>query len=324
MIGRLIEIAEDGRYLHAERGFLVVQHKSVEKGRIPLDDIMAVIASGHGLVVSQELLVRLAERNAVFVLCSKRHEPVGVLWSVDGFHRQAARMDAQLASKLPLRKRLWQSLIKSKIAHQASLLDAWDLAPAGLLRLQAKVRSGDPDNIEAQAARRYWSTLFGSGFKRDREAEGANALLNYGYTVLRSATARFVVAAGLHPTVSLHHSNQLNPMRLVDDLIEPFRPFVDAAVRQLVSMDKLEVNAETKRHLAMLLYADHETARGTSPLIQSIERLCISLALVFLGERKELELPPPPTKLHWRGLIRVGADRDLAIGVPDHVDDGDV
>lgn len=324
MIGRLIEIAEDGRYLNAERGFMVIQHKGVEKGRIPLDDVMAVIASGHGLVVSQELLVRLAERNAVFVLCSRRHEPVGALWSVDGFHRQAARMGAQLAAKLPLRKRLWKNLIRSKIAHQASLLEAWDLDGIGLKRLHGKVRSGDPENIEAQAARRYWSALFGPRFKRDRAAEGANALLNFGYTVLRSATARFVVAAGLHPTVSLHHANQLNPMRLVDDLIEPFRPYVDGAVRSLVEQDTLEVNAKTKRLLAMLLYTDHETARGTSPLIQSIERLCVSLAQVFLGERKTLELPEPPSKLDWQAMMQVGARRDVAVGIPDHVDDGDV
>jgi CRISP-associated protein Cas1 len=233
-------------------------------------------------------------------------------------------MDAQLASKLPMRKRLWQTLIKCKIAHQASLLEAWNFDSVGLKRLHGKVRSGDPENIEAQAARRYWSTLFGTGFKRDREADGANALLNYGYTVLRSATARFVVAAGLHPTVSLHHANQLNPMRLVDDLIEPFRPYVDGTVRTLVEQGKLDVNAETKRALAMLLYTDHETTRGISPLIQSIERLCVSLALVFLDERKALDLPEPPSKIDWQTMMHVGARHDVTVGVPDHVDDGDV
>lgn len=324
MIGRIIEIAQDGRYLHAERGFLVIKEGQNEVGRIPLDDIAAVIGSGHGQVLTQELLVRLAERNAVYVCCSSRHEPVAMLWSVDGFHRQAGRMDAQLAAPKPLLKRLWQSIVRAKLTQQAAVLDAWGVPSPPVTALIPKVRSGDPDNIEAQAARRYWTLLFGENFRRDRTANDENALLNYGYTILRSATARAIIGAGMHPTVPLHHQNQMNSMRLVDDLMEPFRPIVDCAVRSLTALGTKSVSPDTKRQLALLLYKDMPTEKGQSPLAQCIERLCTSLAQVFEAERKELEFPFTLSAVELRNLVQVETSYDMAIELPDHVDDGDV
>lgn len=324
MIGRIIEVAQDGRYLHAERGFLVIKDGQEEAGRVPLDDIAAVIGSGHGLVLTQELLVRLAERNAVYVCCSNRYEPVAMLWSVDGFHRQAGRMDAQLAAPKPLLKKLWQTVVRAKLTQQAAVLEAWGAPTAPILALMPKVRSGDPDNIEAQAARRYWTLLFGESFRRDRAANDENALLNYGYTILRSATARAVIGAGLHPTVPLHHQNQLNSMRLVDDLMEPFRPLVDCAVRSLTALGETSVTAGTKRQLALLLYKDMPSPAGQSPVIQCIERLCVSLAQVFEGEREQLEFPLTLSALELRNLVRAETTDDLAVELPDHVDDGDV
>jgi CRISPR-associated endonuclease cas1, NMENI subtype len=163
--------------------------------------------------------------------------------------------------------------------------------------LVRKVRSGDPDNIEAQGARRYWGLLFGDGFKRDQKADGVNALLNYGYTILRATTARAVIAAGLHPSIGLHHSNDANAMRLVDDLMEPFRPMVDLKVRGLIRQGLFEVTPETKKALALVMCADMQTSAGATPIMVCTQRLAVSLAQVFLGERQELDLPLPGSSL---------------------------
>src|SRR5690606_34431114 len=144
---------------------------------------------------------------------------------------------------------------------------------------------GDPGNLEAQGARRYWGLLFGDGFRRDQGAGGLNSLLNYGYTILRSATARAVVGAGLHPSIGLFHSNAGNPMRLVDDLIEPFRPVIDLRVWLLQKQGEMEVTPATKRALVQTLYDDMLTDAGATPVSVCIQRTAVSLAQVYLGER---------------------------------------
>jgi CRISPR-associated protein Cas1 len=159
--------------------------------------------------------------------------------------------------------------------------------------LAARVKSGDPENLEAQGARRYWTLLFGDAFRRDQNAGGTNGLLNYGYTVLRATTARAVVAAGLHPGIGLHHSNDNNAMRLVDDLMEPFRPMIDLKVWQLKRNGETEVSPETKRALVRTLYDDMQTDTGATPVMVCAQKLCTSLAQVYLGERDKLDLPLP-------------------------------
>jgi CRISPR-associated protein Cas1 len=230
MIGRIVEVADDRRHLFMSRGFMVVQDTEGERkelGQVPLDDIAAVIANAHGLSYTNNLLVALAERGAPFVLCAANHNAVGMLLSLDGNHYQAKRIEAQIAANQPTHKRLWAAIVRSKLEQQAAALEAVGKPIAPLAALVAKVKSGDPENLEAQGAKRYWCLLFGDSFRRDQEAGGINSLLNYGYTVLRAATARAVVAAGLHPSIGLHHSNDSNAMRLVDDVMEPFRPVID-------------------------------------------------------------------------------------------------
>lgn len=296
MIGRIVEVAEDKRYLYASRGFMVVQEAESERnelGQVPLDDIAAVIANAHGLSYSNSLLVALAERGAPFVLCAANHNAVGMLWPVDGNFQQAKRFDAQLAASKPTHKRLWADIVRSKLRQQAAALEAAGAQVAPLAALVGKVRSGDPANLEAQGARRYWGLLFGGNFRRDQNGGGLNALLNYGYTVLRAATARAVIAAGLHPTLGLHHCNEGNPMRLVDDLMEPFRPMIDLLVWQLQSKGEPQVSPDTKRVLVRSLYDDMQTTAGATPALVCIQRLAISLTQVYLGERDKLDLPLP-------------------------------
>jgi CRISPR-associated protein Cas1 len=296
MIGRIVEVADDRRHLFLSRGFMVVQDTEGERkelGQVPLDDIAAVIANAHGLSYTNNLLVALAERGAPFVLCAANHNAVGMLLPVDGNYHQAKRFDAQLQAGKPLIKRLWAEVVRAKLAQQASALEAAGSATAPLCALVGKVRSGDPDNLEAQGARRYWGLLFGNSFRRDQNGGGLNAMLNYGYTVLRAATARAVVGAGLHPTLGLHHSNEGNAMRLVDDLMEPFRPVIDLKVWQLQRNGEKELGPDTKRALVRTLYDDMQTAAGATPVLVCAQRLATSLAQVYLGERDKLDLPLP-------------------------------
>ena len=296
MIGRIVEVADDRRHLFLSRGFMVVQDTEGERkelGQIPLDDVAAVIANAHGLSYTNNLLVALAERCAPFVLCAANHNAVGMILTIDGNYQQAKRFDAQIAASQPLIKRLWAEIVKSKLQQQAAALEATGAPFVPLQALVRKVRSGDPDNLEAQGARRYWGLLFGDDFRRDQQGAGLNAMLNYGYTVLRAATARAVVSAGLHPTIGLHHSNAGNAMRLVDDLMEPFRPVIDLKVWQLHKQGEGQVSPETKRALVKTLYDDMQTSAGATPVMVCAQKLATSLAQVFMGEKDKLDLPLP-------------------------------
>ncbi len=296
MIGRIVEVADDRRHLFMHRGFMVVQNTEGERkelGQIPLDDIAAVIANAHGLSYTNNLLVALAERGAPFVLCAANHNAVGMLLPIEGNFEQSKRIEAQIAASQPTHKRLWASVVRAKLEQQAAALAATGRPTAPLTALAVKVKSGDPDNLEAQGARRYWTLLFGDAFRRDQNAGGTNGLLNYGYTVLRAATARAVVAAGLHPGIGLHHSHDNNAMRLVDDVMEPFRPMIDLKVWQLQRNGEYEVTPETKRALVRTLYDDMQTDAGATPVMVCTQKLCTSLAQVYLGERDKLDLPLP-------------------------------
>lgn len=296
MIGRIVEVADDKRHLFLSRGFMVVQDTEGERkelGQVPLDDVAAVIANAHGLSYTNNLLVALAERCAPFVLCAANHNAVGMVLPIEGNYQQAKRFDAQIAANQPLIKRLWTEIVKSKLQQQAAALEATGAASVPLSALVRKVRSGDPDNFEAQGARRYWGLLFGDDFRRDQQGVGLNAMLNYGYTVLRAATARAVVAAGLHPTIGLHHSNEGNAMRLVDDLMEPFRPVIDLKVWQLHKQGEGQITPDSKRALVRTLYDDMQTSAGATPVMVCAQKLATSLAQVFMGEKDKLDLPLP-------------------------------
>ena len=296
MIARIIEIADDKRHLSKYRGFMIVHNTEGDRqelGRVPLEDISAVIANAHGLSYTNNLLVALAEQGAPFVLCSSSHNAVGMLLPVEGNFEQAHRMDAQLIAKLPQKKKIWGDLVRSKLEQQAYVLEEIGKPTAPLLRLAANVKSGDPQNLEAQGARIYWKFLFGEQFKRDRGVEGVNSLLNYGYTILRACTARAVIASGLHPSLGLHHSNDNNAMRLVDDLMEPFRPIIDLVVWKLNNAGIENVTPQSKRELALSLYHDLNTHSGSVPVTVAIQNLATSLAMVFLKERENINLPIP-------------------------------
>lgn len=306
MIGRIVEVADDRRHLFMNRGFMVVKdtESSKELGQVPLDDIAAVIANAQGLSYTNNLLVALAERGAPFVLCAANHNAVGMLLPIEGNFEQSKRIEAQIAASLPTHKRLWAAVVRSKLEQQAAALEAAGAPTAPLTALAAKVRSGDPDNLEAQGARRYWGLLFGDSFRRDQQGGGLNGLLNYGYTVMRATMARAIIASGLHPGIGLHHSHDNNAMRLVDDLMEPFRPVIDLKVWQLQRNGEEMVTPESKRALVRTLYDDMQTASGATPVMVCTQQLAVSLAQVYLGERDKLDLPLPGLPLSLASALQ--------------------
>lgn len=294
MIGRVIEIASEGRHLARYRGLMTVSADGVEEGRVPLDDIGVLLCNARGLTYSNDLMTELARRGAAVVLCGSNYLPVAWLWPVEGHHIQALRMRRQLEVSLPLRKRLWQATVRAKIGQQKTVLEMLGKSDGGLDGLVRRVKSGDPENMEAQAARRYWQLLFGPDFQRERFGEMPNPFLNYGYTVLRAAMARAVAAAGLHPSLGIHHHNRYDAMCLVDDLMEPFRPMVDYRVSALVSAGCDEVTTETKRALTGVLTMDLASERGTTPLETCLERAAQSLAQSFEDAKPALIFPGGP------------------------------
>lgn len=304
MIDRVIEIASEGRHLARKRGLMTVSANGVEDGRVPLDDIGVLLCNARGLSYSNDLMTELARRGIAVVLCGSNYLPVGWLWPLEGHHMQTLRMRRQLEASLPLRKRLWQAMIKAKITQQHNVLTMLERPNGDLKSLIRRVRSGDPDNVESQAARRYWRLLFGNAFRRERFGSMPNPFLNYGYTVLRAAVARAIVSSGLHPSLGVHHHNRNNAMCLADDLMEPFRPFVDYIVAGLIAEGHEEVNTETKRALSGTLVMDMVTDRGTTPLGTCIQRAAQSLAQSFESGTAMLTLPDRPLGCVARRTVR--------------------
>lgn len=300
---RIVDIATDNRHLSAHRGFLIVSEDRAEVGRIPLDDVGAVIVHAHGVTWSTNLIVALAERGAVMLLCGANHSPAAICLPIDGHHAQNGRMRAQWEAGRPLSKQLWRALVVAKIRWQAAVLAANGHSATAFEHLARKVGSGDPENIEAQAARRYWPLLMGEAFRRDRDADGTNALLNYGYAVMRAACARAVVAAGLHPSIGVHHAHRGNPFALADDVIEPFRALVDALTVRLIAQGITRVTPEAKRAYAGLIAVDLMLDDGVTTVWLAIQRAAQTLARSFQsGRATDLTLPLPPSALEIAAL----------------------
>lgn len=302
MIGRIVEIASDGAYLAVKRGFMIVRLDGTQVGQIALDDIAALVINCHGATWSANLTTRLSERGAPIVVCGSNHVPVALVWPIHGHYEQGRRMEAQAEASLPTRKRLWKTLVRAKIAAQADALDTFGEHSAGVRRLIRRVRSGDPDNIEGMAARRYWPLMMGREFRRDRSADGINSMLNYGYMILRSATARSIVAAGLHPSLAIHHQSRGTALRLADDLMEPFRPLVDGIVKRVAAKSGDSLDRDAKAALAKVTTLDLQGPKGASPLQTCLDRLATSLAQVYMKDKSEMELPGQPLAL-FRNVV---------------------
>lgn len=292
MIRRTVEVSSPA-HLRVERSQLVIERDGERAGQVPLEDLGVLVVDNQGAVFTQSLLNACAEHDATVVLCDDKHLPSAILLPMQGHSVQAETIRAQTAMSLPLRKQLWRQIVRGKIAGQAEVLREWTGTDAPLRELAGRVRSGDPDNVEAQAARAYWRRLFGPEFRRDREAGGVNALLNYGYAVLRAAAARAVCAAGLHPSIGLHHHNRYDALCLASDLMEPMRPLIDRSVRALTDGDgeAPPLGRDAKAALLGALSEGVRIGEREFPLLVAMQTLAVSLRRAAVEGRGRLELP---------------------------------
>jgi CRISPR-associated protein Cas1 len=248
----IIEIDKAGISLSIKAGFLYVKQAETED-KIALDEIDCLILNSYGAVLSNHVLSRLCELNIPLLVCANNANPVGILLANTENVYRKERIEAQLAASTVLNKNLWQRIIKAKLLNQARVLAASGKMFIDIKTLAGKVKSGDEGNAEAIGARFYWQRLLGSSFRRDPDLPGINAYLNYGYAVLRAAFCRNIVACGLIPEIGIHHHNAANPFCLADDLMEPYRPFVDKIVYALSLEGTSDLNPEIKRRLISVL-----------------------------------------------------------------------
>jgi len=293
VIKRTIEISTRGLFLSVEDDQLLIAQKREVLQRVPIEDVGVLILASTATVYTHAVIARLSAAGAVIVPCGDDHLPCGLILPQTG-SLQTERLGQQIRANKPVLKQLWRQLVIAKIRHQALALGKDDPVRQGLLEMRKRVRSGDPSNVEAQAAKRYWKALFpNQRFRRDRDGAPPNNLLNYGYMALRAAVARAVAAAGLHPSIGLHHHNRTNSFCLADDLVEPFRPLVDVRVRRLWASDQGELDGETRRELLSVLTAPVRVDDQTGPFMVQLERMVASLVRCYAGQSKNLEIPEP-------------------------------
>jgi len=289
MIDRVLDISEEPAYLSIRNGLLVVRSGGVERAAIPCEELAAVVIGNREVTLTQSVLSELAKAGALVVTCDEKFSPTAMVLSLDSHHAQAERFRRQAAMPGPRRKRLWQSIVQAKIRAQASVLEQVTESDEGLRALAPRVRSGDPDNVEARAAGRYWPKLFADGRFHRRDGEDVrNIRLNYGYAVLRSVTARAACGAGLHPSFGLFHSNAYNPFALADDLMEPFRPLIDLAA---YAEQGAGLSPETKRKLIGATLSRYSAGGEERTLTDILSRVAQSLARIVMGGEEALWMP---------------------------------
>lgn len=300
-------------YLSLKDGQLVIKLPEVERSNlpermkkdstrtIPVEDIGVVVLDNRQITLTHGLLEALLENNSAVVTCDARSMPVGLMLPLCGNTLQSERFNRQIEASLPLKKQLWQQTIKAKIDNQAAALRLTSEADTGCMgRWSADVRSGDPDNLEARAAAYYWKNIFSNiidadTFTRGRDGVPPNNLLNYGYAILRAVIARALVSAGLLPTLGIHHHNRYNAYCLADDIMEPYRPYVDLLVCNIIKERNAEEYAELTKDIKMSLLSvptiDVTVNGRRSPLMIAATQTAASLCKCFNGELRRIAYP---------------------------------
>jgi CRISPR-associated protein Cas1 len=262
---------------------------------VPIEDIGIVVLDNHQITITHGLLAALQENNAAVITCDTTHMPNGLFMPLSANQVQNEKFRAQIESSEPLKKQLWQQTITSKIINQASILKNRKVNINNMLTWAKKVRSGDPDNYEGRAAAYYWKNFFPRipDFIRDRFGEPPNNLLNYGYAILRAITARSLVGSGLLPTIGIHHANKYNAYCLADDIMEPYRPFVDRIVFEMVNNgeDFYELTPSIKKQLLSIPVIDIIIDNEKSPLMVGLQTTTASLAKCFDGKARKILYP---------------------------------
>ena len=294
MYNRILDISDSPARLRVKLNQLVLERRDQPAVTVPLAELAVLIVSHPQVSYTQAVLANISAEGGVFVTCDERRLPVGILLPLQSHYLQTQRIADQASVSVPTRKRLWQQIVRAKINAQADLLERLHDNDHGLRALVPLVKSGDPANVEARAARRYWNVVFGSNtFRRDRNATDQNRALNYGYAVLRAITARAICAAGLHPSLGLHHHNQYNAFCLADDLMEPFRVIVDQPVAQNVEEygSDAEFGREARQQILETLTDRTEINGESRSLFDTLATTAGSLASAYRDKTQKLILP---------------------------------
>jgi CRISPR-associated protein Cas1 len=262
---------------------------------VPIDEIGMLVLEHQQITLTHYLLDELVSKNVAVITCNNTHHPTGLLMPLESNTLQSERFKHQLQATEPLKKQLWQQTIKAKIINQSSVLKKWQINYQLLQSLAMAVKSGDSDNREAVASAYYWQNIFPPAwqFYRKREGPPPNNLLNYGYAIIRACMARAIVGAGLLPTLGVFHRNRYNAYCLADDMMEPYRPFVDAVVRDIINTTSQVENltSELKNKLLKLPVTDVFIQDEKSPLMIAMQRTAVSLSKCYAGELRKIAFP---------------------------------
>jgi CRISPR-associated protein Cas1 len=293
MIKKTLEISTEGVFLSTKQKQLLIHRQGNQPASIPCEDIGLILLDSCNSTVSFGALNELIANQAALVICGKNHLPAGMLVPFSQHNLLLERLHTQINLSKPLKKQAWKILIREKILHQARLLEKSSAAYNRLQLLANEIRSGDPDNYEAQAAAMYWKHFLPESyqFRRDADGDGINGLLNYGYAVFRASIARACIMAGLLPALGIHHHNRSNAFCLADDLIEPIRPMIDSRVRALTLAGHVEITPYVKKELLSLLQVAASVGESTGPLGVQIHQYVAGFVRFIQGETTLLGVP---------------------------------
>lgn len=293
MVARTIEVSGEDAKLNVRKGQLHITRGNEEVGKIPIEDIGILIIDTPTASYTHGTIVQMVQNGGVVVFCGDDHIPAAITMPVVGHHVQSERFRMQVEMTEPVRKRIWTQIVREKILRQKEVCEDAP-ARAKLDNILTRLKLGDPENTEAQAARAYWGVyLPGTDFRRARDGRFPNNLLNYGYMIMRAAVARSIIASGFHPSLGLQHTNRYNAFCLADDLMEPLRPLIDLMVRRLYRNKFGDLDRTAKRTLLSLLEWPTETEAGTGPLLNGLEGYCASLHRVLAKKQDLLDIPKP-------------------------------
>ena len=263
---------------------------------IPIEDIAVLVLDSLQITLSQAVLSVLIQENVALIVCDDRHMPIGLMMNLDGNSVQREKFSSQVNASEPLKKRLWKQTIQAKIHNQSVVLNKLNHQVRKMSYWISKVRSGDPDNYESRAAVYYWAKIFSEhviGFKRGRYESKPNHMLNYGYAILRAIVARSLVASGCLPTLGIHHRNKYNAYCLADDIMEPYRPYVDQLILDMIDSGLIneELTTEMKRELLKIPTIDVFIGNKQSPLMVAVQRTTASLSACYEGKQRKVLYP---------------------------------
>lgn len=283
-------------YLKTTNEQLIIELPNTgEMKTTPIEDIGLIILDHQQVTITEALIAQLLANNVGLITCNKTHHPTGMLLNLDGNTLQSQKFAAQLEASVPLKKQLWQQTVVAKITNQAGLMIMEKIENRPMHKYAGQVKSGDSGNCEAKAAVYYWKNLFPEflQFKRERFGAPPNNLLNYGYAILRALVARSLVASGLLPTLGIHHRNQYNAYCLADDIMEPYRPYVDKIVCEIIKLNGkfLDMGIKMKKQLLEIPAMDVRIDGQKSPLMNAVQRTTASLAKCFAGESRKILYP---------------------------------